>query len=105
MKPREIAIVLRNLVLGVNLETLPMLANPREMVSVVTECLFLSRCVHPNGHIPQRQVWEALGAPSEVSVKLYADAASEWFRPSSFVHRRFGGDVHVVPNRPAKIDI
>jgi len=83
MKPREIAIVLRNLILGVNLESLHMVANPRQMVSVVTECLFVSRCINSTDHIPQRQVWDVLGAHSEVSVTLYGDAASEWFRPTA----------------------
>jgi predicted O-methyltransferase YrrM len=83
MKTREIAIVVRNLILGMNLQSLSKLANPKEMVSVITECLFLSRCMESNEYIRQRQVWETLGGRPEVSIKIYGDAAKEWFRPAA----------------------
>jgi Methyltransferase domain len=80
MKLREIGIVLRNMVFGGNLDSLLVLNHPRSAAQYVAESRFLYRCIFPNGNLPQKPVWEFLGA-DQVPVVLYADAANEWFRP------------------------
>lgn len=80
MKLREIAIVLRNMILGGNLDSLLVLSNPRAAAQYVAESRFLYRCIFPNGNLPQKPVWEFLGG-DEVPIIIYPDAAKEWFRP------------------------
>jgi predicted O-methyltransferase YrrM len=80
MKLREIGIVLRNMIRAGNLDSLLVLNNPRAAVEFVAESRFLYRCIFPNGNLPQKPVWEVLGA-DQVPVVLYTDAAKEWFRP------------------------
>jgi predicted O-methyltransferase YrrM len=80
MKLREIGIVLRNMVFGANLDSLLVLHDPRGAAQYVAESRFLYRCLFPNGNLPQKPVWEFLGA-DQVPVLLYPDAAKEWFRP------------------------
>jgi predicted O-methyltransferase YrrM len=80
MKARELGIVFRNLFLGGNVEAFLSLGDPRTAAYYVTECRFLHRCIFPNGDLPAKNVWEALGA-DEVPVVLYGEAAKEWFRP------------------------
>jgi predicted O-methyltransferase YrrM len=80
MRIREIAIVIRNMLLGGNLDSLLVLNDPRAAVQYVAESRFLYRCIFPNGGLPQKPVWEFLGA-DQVPVVLYSDAAKEWFRP------------------------
>lgn len=82
MNAREIAIVVRNVVLGTNLESLKTLNNPRMAVHFASECRFLYRSLVPVDGLPQKPVWEVFGA-DELSVKLYGHAAKEWFRPVS----------------------
>lgn len=80
MKAREIAIVIRNVVLGANLESLGSLNHPRMVANFATECRFLYHSLFPNGGLPQKPVWEALGA-EQTSVTLYGKASEDWFRP------------------------
>jgi len=80
MKLREIGIVLRNMILGANIESLGALDNPRMAAYYVSECRFLYRCIFPDHGLPQKPVWETLGA-DQTSVVLYGQAAKEWFRP------------------------
>ncbi|MFZ0037818.1 MAG: class I SAM-dependent methyltransferase [Candidatus Acidiferrales bacterium] len=80
MNAREIAIVIRNMVLGANLESMGALNKPRMLANYATECRFLYHSLFPNGGLPQKPVWEALGA-DQVNVKLYGKAAEDWFRP------------------------
>jgi len=68
------------MILGGNLDSLLVLTDPRAAVEYVAESRFLYRCIFPNGNLPQKPVWEVLGA-DQVPVVLYADAAKEWFRP------------------------
>jgi Methyltransferase domain len=75
---RTYAIAVRNLLLGGNLKTVGL--SPREALNYVGECLFLDRLMHPNGDLPQKQVWEALGVSSNVNVTLCPNGAEEWFR-------------------------
>jgi predicted O-methyltransferase YrrM len=80
MKMREIGIVLRNMLLGGNVDSLLSLSDPRTAAYYVTECRFLHQCIFPNGGLPSKNIWEALGA-DQVPVVLYGPAAEEWFRP------------------------
>jgi len=76
---KELAIAARNLVLGGNLKTLKFLGRPRAGVDYVGECLFLERMMNPNGDLPQRQIWEVLGAASAFPVILHPAALGDWF--------------------------
>ena len=80
MKLCEIGVVLRNMLLGGNIESLTTLGDPRTTVYYVSECRFLFRCIFPDGGLPQKPVWEVLGS-DQASVVLYGEAAGEWFRP------------------------
>jgi hypothetical protein len=80
MKIREIGIILRNTILGGNIESLFALANPRMTAYYHTECRFLYKCLFPKTEFAQKPVWEIFGA-DRVPVVLYPDAAQEWFRP------------------------
>jgi len=80
MKLREIGIVLRNMILGGNLESLVAMGDPRMAAYYVSECRFLYRCIFPDHDLPQKHVWEVLGS-EQTSVVLYGNAAKEWFRP------------------------
>jgi predicted O-methyltransferase YrrM len=80
MKIREIGIVLRNMLLGGNIDSLLSLGQPRTAAYYATECRFLHRCIFPNGRLRSKNIWEALGA-DEIPVTLYGAAAEEWFRP------------------------
>src|SRR5713101_9903122 len=76
-------IAARNLILGGNLASFRLLANPRAMISYVTESLFLYGLMVSAGDLPQVQVWKGLGLPSEsggLRLVIYPDAAEEWFR-------------------------
>jgi predicted O-methyltransferase YrrM len=77
---REVAIAARNLVLGGNLKTLKFLGRPTAGVGYVGECLFLERMMNPDGDLPQRQIWEVLGAASDAfPVHLHPSALEDWF--------------------------
>lgn len=81
MNLREIGIVVSNMFLGANLESIAALpGEPREAVYYATECRFLYRSMFPKQGLPPKPIWKALGA-DEVSVVLYGQAAAEWFRP------------------------
>jgi predicted O-methyltransferase YrrM len=82
MKVREVGIVLRNMILGANLESLSTLSEPRQMAYYVGECRFLFKCIFPRSGFPQKAVWEVFGR-DQVPVVLYAEAANEWFRPTA----------------------
>ncbi len=80
MRIREIGIILRNTILGGNVESLLNLAAPRMTAYYHTECRFLYKCIFPKKEFTQKPVWEMFGA-EQVPVVLYPDAAQEWFRP------------------------
>lgn len=80
MKIREVGILLRNMFMAGNIDSLLSLREPRQSAYYVTECRFLHRCIFPNGGLPVKNVWEMCGA-DEVPVILYNCAAPEWFRP------------------------
>ena len=80
MKIREVAIVLRNIFMGANIDSMLSIRDLSNSVYFVTESRFLHRCIFPNGGLQAKNVWEVLGA-DEVPVTLYGDAAQEWFRP------------------------
>jgi predicted O-methyltransferase YrrM len=78
---KEITIALRNVTIGSNLYSFT-LRKPRKIVSYASECLFLARQLHPNGDLPQVQVWDHFGIKPTLPVVLAGDAGdSEWFRP------------------------
>lgn len=78
MKAREVGVVLRNVVLGANLESLFALGNPRGVAYYVGECRFLYRCIFPKNGFVQKPVWEVLEA-DRIPVVLYGGAQGEWF--------------------------
>jgi hypothetical protein len=49
-------------------------------VCYVSECRFLYRSLFPHHGLPQKPVWEALGADL-ASVIIYGQAAKAWFQP------------------------
>jgi predicted O-methyltransferase YrrM len=76
-------IALRNVILGGNFAAARFVAEPRKLVSYVSECLFLFRLANPQGGLPQVPVWEGLHLPTDagdLGIRMYADAAEEWFR-------------------------
>jgi Methyltransferase domain len=78
MDLREIGIVVRNTLLGVNLGSVTALVSePRKAVYYATECRFLYRSIFSKGGLPQMPVWEALGV-GQASVTLYGQAATGW---------------------------
>jgi len=73
-------IVVRNTVLGANLESVAALVGkPKAAVYYATECRFLYRALFPRRGLPLKPVWEALGA-DKVPFVLYGQASVEWFR-------------------------
>jgi hypothetical protein len=80
MKAREVGIVLRNMLLGGNLESLLALSNPRAAAYYVGECRFLYKCIFPKDGFVQRPVWEVFGA-DRVPVVLYGGVPGEWVHP------------------------
>jgi predicted O-methyltransferase YrrM len=80
---REITIAAKNVLLGGNIKTLAFLTKPREGVFYTGECLFLERLMHPNGDLPQRCVWDALGTTSDIPVVLHPVALKHWFNQVS----------------------
>jgi hypothetical protein len=73
---------LRNVIVGGNLAAARFIAEPRKLVSYVSECLFLLRLVDQQG-LPQAPVWKGLRLPGEtgdVGITIFPDAAEEWFR-------------------------
>jgi len=80
MRIREIGTILRNTILGGNIESLLTIANPRMTAYYHGECRFLYKCLFPKTEFAQKPVWEMFGA-DRVPVVLYPDAAQEWFRP------------------------
>jgi len=80
MNIREISILLRNTLLGGNIESIRGIADPRKVAHYHSECRFLYKCIFPRREFPQKPVWELLGA-DRVPVVIYGDAAQEWFRP------------------------
>jgi hypothetical protein len=47
------------------------------MVAYISECLFLKRCMQPNGGLPQKAVWDTFASPP-VSIVIHGDAANDW---------------------------
>jgi hypothetical protein len=78
MRLSEVGIVLRNMILGGNLESLAALRDPRRAAYYVGECRFLYKCIFPRDGFAQKPVWEAFGA-DRVPVVLYGGAPGEWF--------------------------
>lgn len=81
MNLREVSIVLRNLVLGTNIDSLRMVREPQKFVSSISEGLFLRRLVHPKGDLAQAPVWHSLGVEGPVEITIDPNVAdSEWLR-------------------------
>jgi predicted O-methyltransferase YrrM len=80
MNLREAGIVLRNLSLGGNLDSLLAARDPRRAYYYLAESRFLYKCLFPKGGLPQKNVWEAMGV-DEVPVVIYGPAARHWFHP------------------------
>ena len=80
MKAREITIVLRNIVLGGNLESLFSLSDPRRAAYYISECRFLHKCIFPNDGLVQKPVGEVFGV-DRVPVVLCGGTPGEWFHP------------------------
>jgi len=78
MKASELGIVLRNMILGGNLEAVSALSDPRRAAYYVGECRFLYKCIFPRGGFVQKPVWEVFGA-DRVPVVLYGGTPGEWF--------------------------
>jgi hypothetical protein len=76
---KETLVAVKNIVVGGNLKTLTFLSSPSTGLYYAGECLFLERMMHPNGDLPQRQVWEVFGGSSSVSVTLHPVALKDWF--------------------------
>jgi predicted O-methyltransferase YrrM len=81
---RTAAIAARNLILGANLKSLHLLTRPRAAVYYAGECLFLHRVQHPNGDIPQKEIWEVFGVNSEIPIVISPKAANQWFCVASY---------------------
>lgn len=81
MNPREISIIIRNMLLGGNAEAfLAALSSPRKAAAYATECRFLRRCmVATNGDLPHKHITDFLGV-SSIPITLYDSAAGEWMR-------------------------
>ena len=81
-------IALRNVILGGNFAAARFAADPRKLLSYVSECLFLFRLANPQDGLPQSPVWEGLRLPpmtDGLGIHMYPDAAEEWFcRAASF---------------------
>ena len=73
MAINEYLIALRNVVVGSNLYSLYMAAAPRKMVSYASECMFLAKQLHPNGDLPQMNVWEYFKYYEPLPVRLEPD--------------------------------
>ncbi len=76
-------LALRNVIVGGNLAAARFIAEPRKLVSYVSECLFLFRLVDQQDGLPQAPVWKGLRLPAEpdgVGIAIYPAAAEEWFR-------------------------
>jgi len=75
---RALTIAAKTLLTGGNLKCLAL--RPHAAVHYAGECLFLDRVMHPNGDLPQKHVWEALGISAEVPIVIRPQvSASEWF--------------------------
>jgi predicted O-methyltransferase YrrM len=72
---------LRALALGGNAVALSQVARPRAMVGYASECLFLHGALNGGRRLPQKNVWEVLGAPAEPSIRLGGLDAEHWFGP------------------------
>jgi hypothetical protein len=77
MRVREVGIVLRNLLMGGHLSSLSLAGQPTKMVFYLSECLFLKKCIQPNGGLKQRAIWDTF-ASSPVPIQIHGDAANEW---------------------------
>jgi len=80
MRLREIGIVLRNMIVAGNLESLGAMSHPKMAAYYMSECRFLYRCIFPKHSLPQKPVWEVLKS-NQTPIVLYGHAAKEWFRP------------------------
>jgi predicted O-methyltransferase YrrM len=75
---RPYLIALRHLLIGANLKAIT--KSPAQAAYYARECLFLNRAMYPNGDLPQKAVWEVLGASSELPIVICPTVADEWFR-------------------------
>ena len=77
---RAAAIAARNLALGGNIAALA-LGSPRRMVHYASETLFMRRALTQDRGLPERTVWDALGAQRSTAIRL-ADLENESWPPS-----------------------
>lgn len=81
MNLREVSIVLRNLVLGTNIDSLRMVRDPQRLVSSISESLFLRKLIYSKGDLSQAPVWHTLGVAGPVEITIDPNVAdSEWLR-------------------------
>jgi predicted O-methyltransferase YrrM len=74
---RAAAIALRNLLIGANISTLT-IGSPRGMVHYASEALFLRRTLTGRRGLPERQVWDALGATGDAAIRLANVETESW---------------------------
>lgn len=77
---RDYAIAAKNFIVGGNLAAVRLIKKPQTAVFYAGECLFLERLINPDGDLPQRLVWDALGVDADVPVIIRPGAADEWVR-------------------------
>jgi predicted O-methyltransferase YrrM len=80
---RLYAVAARNLLIGGNLSSLLLVANPRQMVAYATENLFSFRTVADRRGIPQKNVFEVLPQARLAKVNLCNTNGETWFRTSA----------------------
>ncbi|HEX7120115.1 MAG TPA: class I SAM-dependent methyltransferase [Longimicrobiales bacterium] len=74
-------VALRNLVLGGNLASLPLIRRPRAAVAYASESLFALRGFRPPRDVVPRHVAEAFGASGPVSVTVLEPYMGAWAPP------------------------
>lgn len=74
-------LALKNFVLAGNAVSLHWMTQPRQMLGFHAETLFLYKALAKERGLPQRNVFEVLGSPPELNVRLGAlDTGTTWFR-------------------------
>ncbi len=80
---RLYAVAARNLLMGGNLSSLSLLANPRQMIAYATENLFSFRTVADRRGVPQKNVFEVLPQARLAKVNLCNTNGETWFKNSA----------------------
>lgn len=75
-KVQAYLVAARNLILGSNLKTFRL--PPRKAYAYVAQCLFIDGVLHGKNGLPQKHVWEVLGAPEELPIAIRPNHTSDW---------------------------